>query len=521
MAMPRRNAPFALVQAGLMLGHVLVLFNAAVYVAAIPKAAGALGVAPSFGTWAQTYFMMGWALSVPLTSWLAKKFGRVRILLAGLAGFLLASAICAWAPEFSGFLLGRVLLGLPSGLVLLLSQNIALSHWPPEKKLTGVSLWGMAALAPLTLGGVIGGWITDELGWRWLFYLNLAVGGVVAFMVTTLLDMEKATRPVWRFDKIGYGLLVIVMAGTHTLLNLGNDWDWWRSDLLVGVASISVVALLYGWIWELGTPYPAVDLRLLRQRNFLIGVTCLAVGFFFIQGLFSFLIVRLQLIFDYSTWLAGLVFVPLLLAKPMIAFTHQLMRNIDLRLLISLDLLGFALVFSWIGRFDRDAWLDQLFWPICLEGLCLGVFFAPLTALILAGVPPRYHPRVLEQANVLRIAAGSWGISSMGVIAYQRSGFHRVNLVDQFTLADPRSQALLDKFSQAGFSPAAAQTQLEKTVAHRAAILGFDDAFLLAAMVFVGLAVLVWLANPVHLPVRLDLRRKIRMLWEEEQLEEP
>lgn len=521
MALSGLGARFGLIQAGLMLGHVWVLFNAAVYVAAIPKAAGSLGVAPSFGTWGQTYFMMGWALAVPVHGWLTRRFGRVRVLLAGILGFFLASAICALAPGFPSFLVGRILLGFPSGLVMFSSQAIALSLWPPERRLTGVSLWGMAALAPLTLGGAVGGWIIDELGWRWLFYFNLIGAGIVAAVVVSWLEVETETLPAWRFDKIGYALYALVMAGAHTLLNLGNDWDWWRSDFLVGVAIVTGVAFVYWWVWELGTPYPAVDLRLLRQRNFCVGVVCLAVGFFFIQGLFSFLIVQLQLIFGYSTWLAGLAFVPLLLAKPLILAAHTLMRKIDLRVLICLDLLGFAGVFSWIGRFDRDDWLAQLCWPIALEGVCLGLFFAPLSALILAGVPVRYHIRALDQANILRLAAGSWGISSMGVIAYLRRGFHRVHLVDQFSVADSRSQELVEIFTQAGFSPPAAWLQLEKTVDHYTAILGFDDPFLAASKVFLGLALLVWLADPVHLPIHWSLRRQIRMLLEEDRLEKP
>lgn len=502
----------------LLTGHILVLFNAAIYVAAIPKAAGDLGVAPSFGTWAQTYFMMGWALSVPVANWLGSRFGRVRVFIWGLSAFLLASVLCAWAPEFPLFLLGRILLGFPGGLVLLLSNAIALQSWPAARRVEFAHLWTMAALTPLALGGAIGGWIIDNLGWRWLFYLNLAIGLPVLATVAAILPVEKDRHAAWRFDWIGYGLLVIIMAGTHTLLNLGNDWDWWNAKLLVAVGIATAVAFLYWIAWELTTPYPAVDLRLLyKSRNFLIAVLCLAVGFFFIQGLYSFLIVRLQLIFGYETWLAGLAFLPLLLAKPMVVVCHHLMRQFDLRVLISLDLLGLAFAFSWFGRLDRSGWLDQLHWPMLLEGLCLGVFFPTLTALLLAGGPLRYHRRILEQANILRLAAGSWGISSMGVIAYLRTPFHRTHLVESDTLGDPGLQELLTRLGEAGFAPDAARLQLEQLVAKQAAILGFDDPFLLAAKVFVVLAAITWLADPVHLPVRL----RFRFLWKEQQLEEP
>lgn len=506
----------------LLTGHILVLFNAAIYVAAIPKASADLGVAPSFGTWAQTYFMMGWALAVPLANWLGVRFGRVRVLLWSLSAFLLASAICAMAPEFPLFLLGRILLGFPGGLTLLLSNAVALHSWPPERRVEFTNLWAMAALTPLALGGALGGWIIDNLGWRWLFYLNLPVGLLVLVTVAATLARENQGQPAWRFDWVGYALLTVIMAGTHTLLNLGNDWDWWNSQLLITVTLGTLAALLYWIVWELATPYPAVDLRLLyKHRNFLIGVLCLAVGFFFIQGLYSFLIVRLQLIFGYETWLAGLAFLPLILAKPMVAFGHLLMRRVDLRLLISVDLLGFALAFSWFGRLDRSAWLEQLHWPMILEGICLGVFFPPLTALILAGVHPRYHRRTLEQANILRMAAGSWGISTMGVIAYLRTGFHRPHLVEGFTPADHRFYELLGRLGEAGLTPEAARMKLEQLVAQQAGILGFNDPFLLAAIVFVVLAGLTWLADSVHLPVRLNLRARLRLLREEQQFEEP
>ncbi len=498
MSVGYRMPSFWVLHLALMLGHILVLFNAAIYVAAIPKAAGALGVAPSFGTWAQTYYMMGWALAVPLANWWGMRFGQGRILLAGLAGFILASMICAWAQEFPLFLLGRILLGFPGGLILLLTNAVALSQWPSEKRLTMVVLWGMVGLTPLTLGGAFGGWLIDEWGWRWLFYLNIPLAAGVLLVLAWLLPCMGGGGRVWRFDWLGYILLVGLMAGTHTLLNLGNDWDWWNSGLLTGVAFFTMVAFVFMIIWELGTPYPAVDLRLpLRQRNVLIGIVCLAVGFFFIQGLFSFTIVRLQLIFGYETWLAGLVFLPLLLSYPMVALNHWLMRWVDLRLLITLDLLGLSLAFFWFGHFDRRAWLDQLHWPMALEGIFLGFFFAPLTALIMTGVPHKHQRRVLEQVNIFRLAAGSWGISSMGVIAYFRTAFHRANFADFF--------------AQTPFLPFG-QDRLTQFLSQRASILGFDDPFLVAADVFVLLAGLVWLANPAHLPVRLRWHSHLRWL---------
>jgi len=191
-----------------LLGHILVLFNAAVYVAAIPKAAGALGVAPSFGTWAQTYFMMGWALAVPLANWWGVRFGRGRVLMAGLAGFFLASLVGAFAREFPVFLFGRLLLGFPAGLVLLLTNAVASSQWPSHSRPIFAVLWGMAGLAPLTLGGAFGGWLIDEWGWRWLFYLNLPLAACVLLALARFLP-GMGGGSVWRFDWVGYLLLLV------------------------------------------------------------------------------------------------------------------------------------------------------------------------------------------------------------------------------------------------------------------------------------------------------------------------
>jgi DHA2 family multidrug resistance protein len=521
-AKPLRGWRFTLFNLGLGLGHVIVLFNAGAYIAMLPHVAASFGVAPSFGTWTQTDFMIGLALAFPLSTWLSGRFGDSRVLSAAFAGFALASMGCAFAGTLPEFLIFRILLGLSGGITLPVGQRLVLNEFPDHRKSLGLAIWSIFTLSPFTLGTPVGGWLVDQQGWRWLFYLNiplaLAVGGTTAVL---LRERGFEPRPQ-RFDAVGFLLLAAILWGTQTLLNLGNDFDWLNSPLLVGLTIGVAVALLYAIPWELGTPHPVVDLRLFGSRNFTIGLVGLCLGFLCFQGLLSLLIVQLQLLLGYPSSLAGLVFLPTaIFAKPVATFMHDLAKRIDARLLASANLLGFAAVYFWISGYDRPESFEQIFWPKLAEGLCLGTFFVPLTVIMLHGLPPPRQARAAEFAGFLRIAAGSFGITLMGVMLYRRTAFHQSRFVEGLTVLDPITGSTLNRLVGQGLSEAAALAKLGRIVTQHAAVLALDEAFWASAWVFVALSLLVWLARPTHLPAHPTPKEELRETALEELIEEP
>lgn len=401
-----------------------------------------------------------------------------------------------------------------------------LSEYPDRLKSLGLTIWGLLTITPFTIGLPVGGWIADDLGWRYLFYLDVVLSLVVAGFMGSLLYGRGFHRRHIRFDFVGFVLLALILGGIQTLLNMGNDFDWFDSPFLRGVLIVVIVALPCFVIWELGERHPLLDLRLFTDWNFTIGLICLVVGFFSIQGLLTLLIIQLQLLMGYSSLLAGMAFLPMvLLGAPIIAVMHGLSKRVDARLLVSLNFLGFALTLYWIGLYDDPHSFDQIFWPMVLEGLFLGSFFTPLTVLTFHRLSGVQMMRAAESANLLRTAAGAFGITCQEVVQFRRVPFHQLHLANHFGGRQFASFDLLGGFSSrlesAGLNSGMVKGKLLALVKQHAGILAMSDAFLLASYIFLGLAALVWLAYPTQLPLHPSLEEEVLERRAEELMEEP
>lgn len=521
-----RGWRFGLFNVALAFGHMVVLFNAGSYVALLPHAAGDLGgVLPSFGTWAQTDFMIGLALAFPMARWLSYRVGDYRLFAWAFVVYAVASALCAVSQTLWLFLPGRILLGLAGGVTLPLGQALWLNEYPARLRSLGLGLWAFFTLMPFTIGLPAGGWIADELGWRHLFSLNIPFALVAAGVVGALLHGRGFQRRHSRFDLIGFLLLALVLGGIQTLLNMGNDFDWFDSPLLRSLLIIVVIALICLIIWEWDQRQPAIDLRLFTRRNVAVGVTCLTVGFLLVQGLLALFIVQLQVLMGYSSFLAGMVFLPMvLLGAPTIVIMHELCKRLDARLLASFSCLGFAAVFYWIGLYDDPHSYDQIFWPMLLEGLFLGAFFTPLTVLTLHGLSGRFVGQAAELAALLRVAAGAFGITLQGIVLFRRAPFHQLHLADHFGGRTFVSYSGLEQFSgvlgRVGLDPVMVKSKLMLLMKQSAGILALNDAFLVSSFAFLGLAAFVWLAWPTHLPAHPTREEEVSEMLAEELVEE-
>ncbi len=506
-----RGWRFILFNFCLGLGHAVVLFNAGAYIAMLPRVAGGLSIPPSVATWTQTDYMLGLALALPVGIWLSRRLGEYRPLVWAFAVFALASAVCAYCDSLSAFLAARIVLGLSGGMTLPLGQSMLMKEYPPRQKNIGIGVWTLFTLTPFTFGPACGGWIADNLGWRWLFVFNIPIALAIAGIVGALLYRRGAAVVRRRFDMAGFVLLLISMGCFQTLLNQGNDWDWTNSFYLVGLLVIGGSALCYWVIWELAARHPLLDIGLFARRNFAIGTAALCFGFMLFQGLLSLLVVQLQLTAGYSSFLAGLAFLPMaIFAKPVAGGFHQIVRHVDARLLASFNLLGFAGTYFWLSRFEHIDSYQQLFWPKLLEGVCLGSFFAPLTALLLHGLPADRQWRAVELATSLRIAAGAVGISLQGIVFYVRTPLHLSRFAETRTPYDARFHGSLESLHNAGLSDAAALIHYARLGRGQAAMLAINDAFWLAGCVFVVLASLVWVAHPTRLSAKGTLAQRVR-----------
>lgn len=532
MSIPDQEQPrlegwqFVLFNAVLGLAHMVVLFNAGSYVALLPHAAGNLGgVLPSFGTWAQTDFMIALALAFPIARWLSSRYGDSRVFVASFLAYAAASALCAINSSITAFVPARILLGLAGGLTLPLGQALLLKEYPDRLKSMGLAIWGLFTLMPFTIGLAMGGWLADEWGWRTLFYLSVLLALFIAGCTASLLHGRRFEPRRERFDLVGFLLLAAIFGGIQTILNQGNDFDWFDDPLLRGMLLFVIAAVPIWIVWELGERQPAVDLRLFTHRNFAIGLICLALGFLSIQGLLALFVVQLQILMGYSSSLAGMVFVPMiLLGVPLIAVMHEVAKRLDVRLLASLNAVGFAATFYWIGLFDDPHSYDQIFWPMVLEGVFLGSFFTPLTVLTLHGLSGEQMLRAAEAANVFRIAAGALGITWQGVVLFRRLPFHQLQLSEHFggrmSASYDALQQITLRLQDIGLDPAMIQRKLQLVIKQQAGILALNDAFLLSSYLCMGLAFLVWFAQSSRVPAMAPAEA-VRELRAEELMEQP
>ncbi|WP_431065336.1 DHA2 family efflux MFS transporter permease subunit [Methylotuvimicrobium sp.] len=502
---------FILFNGCLGLSHALVLFNAGAYIAMLPRVAGGLGIPLSYATWTQTDYMIGLALAFPVGGWLSRRIGEYRPFVAAFTIFALASWICAFSSSFYVYLAGRIVMGFAGGLTLPLGQSLLIKEFPDKRKSVGIGVWSLFTLTPFTFAPPFGGWIADTLGWRWLFWINVPVALTIAGIVGALL-YGRGYKRIWRrFDFTGFILIAVILGCLQTILNIGNDWDWTNSPLMDALIIVMAISLAYWIVWELGARYPFLDIGLFAHRNFTIGALSLFLGFLCFQGLLSMLIVQLQITLGYSSWLAGLVFLPMaIFAKPMGGIFHEIIKRFDARLLASFNLLGFAATYFWLSRFDvSDAYAD-LFWPKLLEGICLGSFFVPLTALMLHGLPPERQWRAVELAGLMRIAGGAFGITLQTIIIYQRKPFHMTRIAEVLTPLAPRYDKAIEPLLEVGLSERQAFIKLAKIVERESVLNAMNDAYWLAGCLFVGLSILVWFAYPTRQPAKWTIARALR-----------
>ncbi|RTL85101.1 MAG: MFS transporter [Hyphomicrobiales bacterium] len=517
---------FLLFNVALAVGNVIALSNVPGYTVLVPYAAGSLqGVNPSFGTWGTTDHMMGIVLGLPLSRWFAGRFGDYRVYCWAFVAYAVFSFACATSDTIWVFVPMRFLLGLAGGVILPLGQALMLTELPDKHRVYGVAWWAVLSMAPFTLGVFMGGFWAEYLDWRMLFYSNIILGLPIAGVVVALLYGRPFRRKIVRFDTVGFLLIAVTLVGVQTILNQGNDFDWFGSPILGGLLVVVIVAFPAFILWELGERNPALDVRLFRHRNYAIATFCSVAGFLVIQGTLSVFIGQLQTLLGYTSSLAGLVYLVMaVFAAPLVSVVHVLTRHIELRYLASLNFIGFAVTLTWLGEYDKVASFDQITPPMLFFGFFLATFFAPPAAIAVQGLAGGKLIRAAEELAMLRTAFGAYGITSQAVVQFRRAPFHQLGMADQlggrrFPSLDVLG-ALMDKLQGLGMSEAVSRLQVSRLMRQQSLLLALDDAFYFGALVFVFLAGIIWLARPARL-AKPEAESTLVELEAEELMEQP
>lgn len=483
---------------GLALANFVVILDTTITNVSVPHIAGGLAISPSQGTWTITSYAVAEAITVPLTGWLAARFGAYRTLVVSLIGFALFSVLCGIARTIELLVVLRVFQGLCGGPLMPLTQTLMLRIFPPEKMGTANALWGVTTISAPILGPIVGGYISDNWSWPWIFYINLPVVVLCLGIIVKLVGRyETATERV-RIDAVGLILLVLFVGCFQLVLDLGREHDWFASTMITGLAITAFVTFGAFVIWELTDPHPVVDLRVLRHRSLWVGLIAMALGF---GGMFAMIVLVplwMQSVVGYTASEAGhaMAFVGVF-AVAMAPVASKAFDRFDPRILITAGMLWLVMTSLLRTQWNTDGTFWDFALPQILQGFGMPFFFIGLMMFSLSSVPMNEVASAAGLLSFMRTVAGAAGTALSTSMWDSASREARANLAGSLNGAD----GAMAQMQAAGMEPEQARGVIERLVEAQAATIGSNHVFLVSAIVLFIAAWLVWLApRPQSLP---------------------
>lgn len=494
---PLQGTPLLLGTIALSLAVFMNVLDSSIANVSIPAISGDLGVSPQQGTWVITSFAVANAISVPLTGWLTMRIGQVRLFVTSILLFVLSSWLCGMAPNIEVLIGARILQGAVAGPMIPLSQALLLSSYPPAKSGMALAFWGMTTLVAPIMGPLLGGWISDNYTWPWIFYINIPIGIFAAWATWSIYRKRESAivrRPI---DKLGLGLLVLWVGSLQLMLDKGKELDWFNSPEIVVLGGLALIGFIYFVVWELGDAHPVVDLSLFKGRNFSGGVTAISVAYGLFFGSLVILPLWLQTQISYTATEAGKVMAPVGIFAIMLSpVVGKLLPKIDARILASLAFVIFATVFFMRSRFTAEVDPLTLMIPTVIQGAAMAMFFIPLTSIILSGQPPEKIPAAAGLSNFVRIMCGGIGTSITSTLWENRSSLHHSQLADFTGASNPTFAQAVQNLTAQGLPEPAAWAVLERNLSIQASTSAATDIFYVSAILFLSLIALVWLTKP-------------------------
>jgi DHA2 family multidrug resistance protein len=465
----------------------------------IPTISGDLGVSTSQGTWVITSFAVANAITVPLTGWLTQRFGQVRLFLASTLLFVLASWLCGFAPTLEALIAFRVLQGAVAGPMIPLSQTLMLASFPKEKSGMALAVWSMTTLVAPVAGPLLGGYISDNYSWPWIFYINVPVGLMAAWFTWRIYkDRESITHKL-PIDKTGLVLLVVWVGALQIMLDKGKELDWFESSTIVALAVIVAVAFVFFIIWELTDAHPIVDLRLFKGRNFTIGAATLALAYGVFFGNVVLLPLWLQSNMSYTATDAGIVTAPVgILAIALTPIVGRMLATRDPRQIVTFAFCIFALVCYMRAGFTPQTDMAALMVPTIVQGAAMAAFFVPLTSITLSGLEPGRIAAAAGLSNFCRLTAGAFGTSIATTLWDNRASMHHAHLAEAATPGAHGYDQAMQALSTVGMSSEQALNAVNGILNTQAFTMSALDVFYGSAIVFLLLTGMVWFARPIR-----------------------
>jgi len=480
----------------LALGTFMQVLDTTIANVSLPTIAGNLGVSANQGTWVITSFAVANGISVPLTGWLMQRYGVVRTFVTCVTLFTIASLLCGIAWSFESLIAFRVLQGAVSGPMIPGSQTLLMSIFPASRRGMALAIWSMTTLIAPVMGPLLGGYISDNFPWPWIFLINIPIGILVASACWgALAKHETATKTV-PVDGIGLAMLVVWVGAFQIMLDTGKDADWFQSSAITLLAITSAVGLCAFLVWELTEKNPIVDLSFFRNRNFAIGtvVTCIGYGLFF--GNVVILPLWLQTQLGYTATWAGLVQAPAgLIAMLFSPFVGRYVTRYDARWFatISFMMMGAGLYLR--SGLNSQAAFGDFVLPMLFQGVSMAFFFVAVVTIQLDGIPPQRIPAATSIANFMRITAGAFSTSLATTAWENRAALHQSRLAEASSLYDPTLQQAAGALHGAGFTDQQTLGVLTRGLIEQSFMLSSLDYFWITGWISFAVIGLLWMTR--------------------------
>lgn len=467
----------------------------------VPTISGNLGVSSEEGEWTITFFAIANAICIPLTGWLGRRFGQVRLFVGAVAAFTLASVLCGLSRSFEALLVFRILQGAVAGPIVPLSQALLIAVFPPERRTLAVAMWAMTNMAGPVAGPLLGGWITDQYSWPWIFLVNAPVGVLVVISTSLFLRGRDTPATKLSVDVIGLTLLAVSVGCLQVTFDRGRTLDWFSSPVICTTAALSLLGFVLLVIWELGEAQPIVDLRLFEYRNFAVGTTAVAVGFGLYFAALVLVPLWLQTSLGYSSTWAGIVTAPMGIFGIFLApFLGRWVAKGDPRLYASVAFAAWSAVAWWRSMMTTGVTAEEIAFIHLAQGVGIAFFLTPVVSLSLAGLPPEKLASASGLQTAIRMMAGSLVASLAQTFWDQRARFHQNHLVDRLSPVGDRVEAAVNMLTGGGLSREQAWAVIDRSVEVEAHMLSLNDFFYFSTFAFAATLAIVWLAERPRRP---------------------
>ncbi len=491
-----RPPNLALATVGLSLATFMQVLDTTIANVSLPTIAGNLGVSSEQSTWVITSFAVSNAIALPLTGFLTRRFGETKLFIWSTLLFAAASLLCGIAQSMNMLILFRAIQGAVAGPMYPITQALLISIYPPAKRGMALALLAMVTVVAPIAGPVMGGWITDNYTWPWIFFINVPLGIFAVSVVATQLAgrPEHTERP--KMDYVGLITLIIGVGALQVVLDKGNDDDWFNSHFIVAMTIVSVISLAVFLIWELTDKDPIVNLRLFRHRNFATGTLSMVLGYAAFFGIALLIPQWLQRNLGYTATWAGLATAPIgVLPVLLTVFVGRYATRFDLRWLASFAFLVMGVTCFMRARFYGEVDFNHVVWVTLLQGLGVAFFFMPVLTILLSDLQPREIAAGSGLATFLRTLGGSFAASLVTFAWQHRAIVHHSQLTETITPYNPVAQQALARMGAAQ-DPQRTREQLELMVNQQAFNISFDEVFYVLGIILIALIAVVWLAKP-------------------------